>query len=263
MLLLPLALAACGDDEEDRFDALRYNDLPPIQLSVASIKIEQRFVPSGQPPDVSNEDPAPPVEALKAMAADRLQAFGTANRAVFAILDATLTREGDVVLGSLAVSLTILDDSGTQLGIAQARVQSRHTGQLGQIRRVLYDLTKSMMTDMNIEFEYQIRRNLRTWLTNNVAPDTPVEQSPLGQSPAGQSPVGQSPGGQTPVAPDQPYQPGQPYQPAPNYQPAQPYQQPPPQSYQPAPSYQQPPQPYQPPADQPYQQPAPDQPQPR
>jgi hypothetical protein len=236
VLLLPLALAACGDNDQVAFNTLRYNDLPPIQLNVASIRIEQRFVPSGVPPDVSNQDPTPPVEALKAMAGDRLQAFGTTNTAVFAILDATLTREGDVVLGSLAVSLTILNGSGTQIGFAEARVQSRHTGQLNHLRTVLYDLTKSMMIDMNIEFEYQIRRNLRNWLTNTVAPESPVEQAPLGQSPS---------------QPPQPDQPAQPYQPPQPDQPAQPYQ--PPQTNQP-------PQTYQPPsADQPYPPPTPEQ----
>ena len=158
-------------------------------MNVASVAIEQRFIPSGVPPDVTNQDPVPPIEALKAMANDRLQAFGTANKAVFGILDASLTRDNDVVLGSLAVSLTILDDNGTQLGFALARVQGRHTGRIDDIRPVLYDLTKSMMGDMNIEFEYQIRHNLKDWLTNTTAPDTPVEQAPLDQSsPAGQPP---------------------------------------------------------------------------
>ncbi|WP_428491760.1 hypothetical protein [Rhodopila sp.] len=251
VLLLPLALAACGGNDEVAFDALRYNDLPPIQLNVASIKIEQRFVPSGVPPDVSNQAPSPPVEALKAMASDRLQAFGTANQAVFAILDATLTREGNVILGSMAVSLTILSDSGTQLGFAEARVQSRHTGQLDHIRRVLYELTKSMMIDMNIEFEYQIRRNLRTWLTNTVAPDTPVEQAPLNQSPsAGQPQYGQpgQPYRSQSDQPGQPYQPQQTYPPTPAYPPSQAY---PLTSPNPGQPYQQPP--YQaPPPDQPY-----------
>ena len=181
VLLLPLAVAACGGSEEPVFEPLRYNYLPPIQLNVASIAIEQHFVPSGVPPDVSNHDPVPPVDALKAMGNDRLQAFGTANRAVFAIEDASLTRDGDVVLGSMAVSLTIVDDNGTQLGFAQARVQSRHTGQIDDLRAVLYDMTKSMMSDMNVEFEFQIRHSLRDWITSSAAPDTPVEQAPLEQ----------------------------------------------------------------------------------
>jgi hypothetical protein len=181
MLLLPLAVAACGgyDEEDQDFAPLRYNDLPPIQLKVASIAIEQRFVPSGVPPDVSDRDPASPIEALKAMANDRLQAFGTANKAVFSILDASLTREDDVVSGSLTVSLAILDDSGAQLGYAQAHEQSRRTGRVRDLRSVLYDMTKAMMNDMNIEFEYQIRHHLKPWLTDSSAPAAPVEQTPL------------------------------------------------------------------------------------
>ena len=134
-LLLPLVLAACGGEEERVFEPLRYNYLPPIQLNVASIAVEQRFVPSGIDPDVSSMDPVPPVEALKAMANDRLQAFGTSNKAVFAILDGSLVRQDDGVNGSMAVSLTIFDGSGTQLGFAEARVQSRRTGVSGNLRR--------------------------------------------------------------------------------------------------------------------------------
>src|ERR1700733_11442134 len=182
-LLLPMVLAACGGEEEQVFEPLRYNYLPPIQLNVASIAVEQRFVPSGVDPDVSNQDPVPPIGALKAMANDRLQAFGTANKAVFAILDASLIRQNDEVTGSFAVSLTILDDSGTQLGFAEARVQNQHTGRIGGIRPVLYDMTKAMMSDMNVEFEYQIRHNLKNYLTEAAAPDTPVEQTPLEQTP--------------------------------------------------------------------------------
>ena len=38
-----------------------------------------------------------------------------------------------------------------------------------------------MMADMNVEFEYQIRRNLKSWLLASAAPDVPVEQTPLDQ----------------------------------------------------------------------------------
>jgi hypothetical protein len=198
-LLLPLALAACGGGgEEQAYEPLRYNYLPPIQLNVARIDIEQRFVPAGVPPDVSNEDPVPPISALRAMAADRLQAFGTANRAVFAILDASLMRNDGVIRGAFAVSLTIVGDNGAQLGFVEARVQGGHTGPVENLRSVLYDMTKSMMNDMNVEFEYQIRRNLKSWLTNAVAPAAPVEQAPLDSS----QPPSEVPG--TPLAPETP-----------------------------------------------------------
>lgn len=180
-LLLPFALAACGGEPVQSFPPLRFNDLPPIQLNVASIQVQQRFFPSGVAPDVSNQAPESPVDLLKTMANDRLQAFGTSNKAVFAILDASMMRENDVITGSMAVSLTILDDGGNQLGFAEARVQSRHVGEFHDIKAVLYDMSKTMMNDMNIEFEYQIRRNLKEWLTNGAAPDQPVQQAPLDQ----------------------------------------------------------------------------------
>jgi hypothetical protein len=178
-LLLPLALAACGGTPEMVYEPLRYNYLPPIQLNVAAIAIQQRFIPSGVPPDVSNQDPVPPIEALTAMANDRLQAFGTANRAVFSILNASLIRQGDMISGYFAVSLTILDDNAAQLGFAEARVENQHTGSSGDIRPQLYAMTKTMLADMNVEFEYQIRQNLKNWLTNATAPDAPVQQAPL------------------------------------------------------------------------------------
>ena len=247
MLLLPLAVAACGgyDEEDQVFAPLRYNDLPPIQLKVASIAIEQRFVPASVPPDVSSSDPASPIEALKAMANDRLQAFGTTNKAIFSILDASMTREDDVVTGSLTVSLAIVDDSGAQLGYAQAHEQSRRTGSVHGLRSVLYDMTKAMMNDMNIEFEYQIRHHLKPWLTDTTAPAAPVEQMPLdGRQAPPVSPPGATPSaapGYPPASQGSP-QPGYPQQSQPTYlqPPSQPgYQQPgyPPSSQ---PGYQQP-----------------------
>jgi hypothetical protein len=177
-LLLPLFLAACGDDEPV-YQPLRFDYLPPIQLNVANLDIEQRFIPSGSKPDVTDQDPEPPVRALKAMANDRIKPFGTSRRAVFAILDATLTRQGDVIRSVMRVSLTVFDDDDRKAGFAEARVEHRRTGSVDNLRATLYAITKSMMDDMNVEFEYQVRRNLKAWLIGAEAPATPVEQAPL------------------------------------------------------------------------------------
>ncbi len=179
-LLLPLALAACGGDEEEQvFEPLRYDYLPPIQLNVATIEIEQRFIPSGYRPDVTAQDPVSPAVALTAMAQDRLKPFGTAGKAVFAILDASLTRQQDVINAVMHVSLTVYGPDGNQGGFAEARVEHRRTGDTNDLHATLYDITKTMMDDMNIEFEYQIRQHLRDWLTQSEAPAVPVEQAPL------------------------------------------------------------------------------------
>lgn len=184
ILALPLLLAACGDDEEastpaDTYPPLRYDYLPPIQLNVASIDIQQRFVPAGIPPDVTGLDPVQPSDALKAMARDRLQALGATNKAVFAILDASLTKSEAVIRGVLAVSLTIYDNDGQQQGYVTARVERSHDSQTSNLSAALYKMTKAMMNDMNVEFEYQIRRHLKAWLTSAAAPSAPVQQDPL------------------------------------------------------------------------------------
>lgn len=180
-LLLPLIVAACGGNEPHEFPPLRYTYLPPLRLKVATIDIEQRFIPSGVPPDVSPQDPVPPVQALRQMAQDRLQAFGTTGRAVFSIQDASLIRQGDTVIGNMAVGLDIYTSDNTRAGFAEARVSRRRTGNLGDLPSALYDMTRAMMDDMNVEFEYQVRRSLKDWLATTTAVPAPVESQPLTQ----------------------------------------------------------------------------------
>ncbi len=194
-LLLPLVLAACGGEERTDFPALRYTYLPPFRLNVANIEIDQRFVPSGIPPDVTQLDPEPPVDALRQMAQDRLVAVGTANTAVFAITNASLTKEGDVITGQMTVELSIIGTDGGRLGFARAQVSRQRTGSTGDLRATLYDLTKAMMDSMNVEFQYQLQRNLPQWLVRTSAVPPPVQAEPLPMTPEGPPslPPGQQP----------------------------------------------------------------------
>lgn len=195
--LLPLALAACGGEPKS-YPPLRYGYLTQIRLNVADVEVQQRFVASGIAPDVSNMDPIRPTDALKAMAQDRLQPFGASGHAVFVIQDASLIKEGDRITGVMDVVLNIILPDGQRGGFAEARVTQRHTGRIDELRDVLYDMTKSMMDDMNVELEYQIRHNLRDWLVSEDAAPMAVQQAPLDQGP-GQPPPGRMP--PVPIAP--------------------------------------------------------------
>jgi hypothetical protein len=177
-VLLPLVVAACGEERKD-FPPLDYSALTAIRLNVADVEVEQRFVPSGVDPDVTNQDPIPPVQALRGLARDRLKAFGAAGHAIFVIRDASLIKQKKQIAGVMDVQLNIITPDGQRGGFAEARVTQRHSGDIDDLRGTLYDITKAMTDDMNVELEYQIRRNLKDWLVSEEAAPTPVDQAPL------------------------------------------------------------------------------------
>ena len=151
------------------------------------------------PPDITSLDPVHPVEALRSMAEDRLQALGTSGQAVFGITNASLTQQDDVITCALAVELEIYPTPGIRSGFAQAIVSRQHTGSVDDLRAALYDITKATMDAMNVEFEYQVRRNLAPWLVS--ATPGPVQQQPLQTAPTESPPEEQLPGAPPPGEP--------------------------------------------------------------
>jgi hypothetical protein len=182
-LALAVALAACSRSQPRTYEPLRYDYLTPIRLNVQTVDYDPHVFPLGSN-DVSGLDPAPPVQTLMSMARDRLQAVGSTSRAVFVVKSATFTRTGSGIDGTMDVELDVYGDGGTRAGYAQARVSRRQTGDIDDIRATLYDMTKAMMDSMNIEFEYQVRHNLKDWLAPANATPAPVQQQNLAPPPS-------------------------------------------------------------------------------
>jgi len=199
-MLLPLALAACGGEPPD-YPPLRYNYLPPIRLNVASVSVRPDYVPSGVAPDLSPLAPVQPVDALRQMAQDRLQPFGAAGQAVFVIQNASLLRDGDTITGTFAVRLDVYTSGNTRVGYAEARVAHSHSGHVDDIHQLLYDMTKQLMDEMNVQFEYQVVHSLRDWVAPVGGGPAPVQQQPLGAPGAGPPPGAMPPPGPPPGPP--------------------------------------------------------------
>ena len=188
LALVPaLFLASCGHEASSpNYPLLRYNYLTPLHLNVASVEIADSWVPEDSS-DVARLSPEPPEDALKQMAHDRLIASGSSGRAVFKVEDASIRREGGWLYGHLAVQISITGSGSQPSGFADAAVARNvavpEDGGDAAMRQTLYDMTKAMMDNMNVEFEYQVRKSLHEWLQDTSPPSAavppPVAQQPL------------------------------------------------------------------------------------
>lgn len=199
-VLLPLVAAACatGGPPEPEFPPppLDFGYLVPLRLNVAEVRIEQRYQPSGQPPEVGQFAPVPPVAALRRMAEQRVFAGGTQGVATFIIQDASIrarrvpgqsmfSGDGERYDGSMMVRLEVRGGEPEASGYATAQVRRSvslpEKPSAAERRRVLDTMVRQMMADMNVEFEYQVRQNLKDWLQSPEAAPAPppVQQEDL------------------------------------------------------------------------------------
>lgn len=178
VLLSPFALVACAEDEPVRsFAPLRYDFLTPLRLNVGSVD----FAPAPPPGPLDGVSPVPAAESLRQMAQDRLSAGGSSGQAVVTIEEARLTRAGNSLEGTMALRVDVVAADGSKSGFAEARVSRSRTGLGRDIRGPLYDMTKQMLEDMNVELEYQLRLSLRDYM-QSAAPAPapgPVEKQDL------------------------------------------------------------------------------------
>jgi hypothetical protein len=183
-LLLPLLVAACGDDDEvpapaarHDFPPLRYGYLPPIKLNVQRLEMAGDFtLPTGAD-EMIGFSPVDPVDTLDAMARDRLKPVAQNGIASFSILTASITRRRDTMNGVLAVRLDVHNGDNRASGYAEARVIATHSGTVSDQRGAVYDMLKSMMSDMNVELEYQLRNKLKSWVADDQAAPRPAPAS--------------------------------------------------------------------------------------
>jgi hypothetical protein len=196
-LVLPFVLASCGDDEppptvRGNFPPLRYGYLPPINLNVQRIEMSTDFIPPSGDAEVSGLSPVNLAETLLAMARDRLKPVANGGVATFRIETASITRRRDALNGTLAIRLDVHDAEDTNSGFAEARVTRTKTGSIADLRGTIYDMVKSMMDDMNVEMEYQLRNKLRAWVVGPPAA-SPRVNPPAGNPPPTNPPLGNPP----------------------------------------------------------------------
>ncbi|NHN89092.1 hypothetical protein GOB81_10670 [Acetobacter sp. LMG 1627] len=166
-----LAGCASDDDAVTVFPPYQYSYLNQLHLNIATLQMADHATPGSVPGDESGQAPIPPDQALIQMAQQRLVAAGTTGSAVFTIDRASIVHEpGGMLAGRLDTHLDVLSSTGQQVGEAEAHVTREMKPDLSKgdadSKANLYELTRQMMQDMNVELEFQIRHNLKDWLVD-------------------------------------------------------------------------------------------------
>jgi hypothetical protein len=191
MLALPL-LAACANEQQPGPYVApgppSYGHLTPLRLKVSALNIKE--ADSGTALLVAQPAPLPPADVMLQMARERLSAAGGTGSARFTIQTARLTREIATAGGVFSPAsesfrcimrcqLEILSEEGGVVGSATAEVRREVTGPArddAERAALAERVVKLAGQDLNVEFEYQVRRHLRAWLQLVAAPGEALPQ---------------------------------------------------------------------------------------
>ena len=183
---LAALLAGCADEPAPvpavAEVPLDFDYLTKLRLNVASVAIDEANPPAGPGEHVEGLAPLPPAEALRTMARERVLPGGATGQARVVVEDASITRTDERMDGSMAIRLDVATSDGTRSGFAEARVARSRTIGNEDARSVANRLERQMMADMNVEFEYQVRKSLGDYLqlTAGTAPvGVPVQSQDL------------------------------------------------------------------------------------
>jgi hypothetical protein len=172
--------------------------LTPLRLKVSALEIKEPE--SGTALMVQQPAPFLPSDVMLRMARDRLSAAGGTGSARFVIQTARLTRETASAAGAFSPAsetfrcimrcqLEIISAEDGVLASAAAEVRREVTGATrddAERAALAERVVKLAGQDMNVEFEFQVRRHLRNWLQMVAAPGEalpqPVEREALPRS---------------------------------------------------------------------------------
>ncbi|MDF7674114.1 hypothetical protein PT277_07360 [Acetobacteraceae bacterium ESL0709] len=173
-------LVGCADHPPETFPKPDYSYLPKMNLNIARLDVSDDAVPKKN--SLAAKSPIPPDETLRLMAHQRLNPTGTSGAGLFTITEARISgTSDDILIGDMTVRLTLDDDTHGRHAeiIAQVTHQDNLSGKNSK-QHELYELTRRLMDDMNVELEYQIRKNMGSWLTD--ATGTPLNAAIKSQS---------------------------------------------------------------------------------
>jgi hypothetical protein len=198
LLALPFLAACANEQPAGPFvppGPPSYGHLTPLRLKVGTLEIQEAG--SGTAFLVDQSAPLQPADVMLRMAHDRLSTAGGPGKARFLIQTASLTREGGSSGGVFSPAsetfrcimrcqVEIISPEDAILASAAAEATRAVTGPVrdaGERAALAERAVKLAGQDINVEFEFQVRRHLRNWLQLVASPGEtlpqPVEREAL------------------------------------------------------------------------------------
>jgi hypothetical protein len=170
-----LAAGCSSPPPPQSFAPLNYSYLPPIVFKVANLTVANNYVPTPNEATLIGEDPEPPATALLAMLNHRIVASGAPGTGTVTIEVASIDQAGGNLTGAMTVDIHLVSADGRSTGFTEATVSASHTApdsdaSQNDVQAALYDLTKQLMDNMNVQLQYQVQHNLGPWLSWSSTP---------------------------------------------------------------------------------------------
>jgi|AGTN01.2.fsa_nt_gi hypothetical protein len=180
-----LALSACESKPPvQRLPDITFADKRPIHLDVGQLEIVPEYVSSATRPNVEQTMPVSPENATVRWAQDRLKPMGRSGYARVVIKDASVVevplavdrglsgmfkdQQSARYDGTLDVAIQILDERHLPVADVVARATRTRTvaegATLNERDRVLYEISESLIRDVDSQMEGLIRSYLSRWI---------------------------------------------------------------------------------------------------
>ena len=172
-----------GAESQD-FRKISFAHLQPISLNVARIEVENRYVSPATRPNVEHEFPVSPAAVASNWGRDRLRAVGASGVARVIVRRASVVevplKRTTGVTGAFTrdqseryeavidMMVELRDATGNVRVTAESTAKrSRSVSEnisLNDREKIWFEMTESMMADLNTALENQVRIHMKQWI---------------------------------------------------------------------------------------------------
>ena len=185
LIAVVFLLAGCATEvQKSGFPQISFAHLQPISLNVTRIEMENRYISPATRPNVEHEFPVSPAAVASNWGRDRLRAVGASGVARVIVRRASVvevplkrttgvtgafTRDQSELYEAVIDMMVELRDAtgNVRVTVESTAKRSRSVSEnisLNDREKIWFEMTESMMADLNTALENQVRIHMKEWI---------------------------------------------------------------------------------------------------